>query len=323
MDEELTPTINLGEHPLFSGESPGLEYVYHYTRWERLLDIMATGFRLGPLARMNDPRESKDWMLDLLIQGTTLPDETAITAWKEIQDYRRKIRVAAFCLDQPYGNLDNQGRRGYARPRMWAQYADNHRGVCIVLNRVGLEQAIRRRYPERDGSWVRAGRVQYVETPQEDVMSSSVVLNSVDQARESVQEHFYRHAERLFFTKHVDWRDENEYRWVYYDADQSQTGEDGLKAPFVDIKAHVAAVVLGADYADAHLPIARMFAQIHNIGGVLVRCSWRGLYLHLETFADDGNRLIAYGQTSSRPPHVDMLMDKRLWSQQESGPVDA
>lgn len=294
MDSKLAPTINLYDHPVFTGEPPGLKYVYHYTRWERLLDIMETGLRLGPLAQMNDPRESKDWLLNLLIQGPTLPDETEMIAQEEIRSYKRKIRVAAFCLDQPFGNMDNQGRRGYARPRMWAQYAENHRGVCIVLDRAGLDQAICQRYPERNASWVRSGRIEYIETAQEDVISRSVELNSADQARESVQEHFHRYAERLFFVKHVDWRDENEYRWVYHDADQSQTGEDGLKAPFVDIKTHVVAIVLGADYADAHLPIARMFAQAHNICGALVRCSWRGLYLHLETFADDGNRLRAY-----------------------------
>lgn len=294
MNRELAPTINPYEHPVFSGEPPILKYVFHYTKWERLLDIMETGLRLGPLAQMNDPRESKDWLPNFLIQGQDLTDEATIIAEEESRNYKRRIRVSAFCLDQPFGMVENQGRRGYARPRMWAQYADNHRGVCIVLDRAGLDLAIRERYPDRNASWVRSGKVQYVETPQEDVISSSVVLKSADQARESVQEHFHRYAERLFFTKHVDWRDENEYRWVYYDADQSQTGEDGFKAPFVDIRPHVVAIVLGADYADAHLPVARMFAQVHNIHGVIVRCWWRGLYLHLESFADDGNRLRAY-----------------------------
>ena len=67
---------------------------------------------------------------------------------------------------------------------MWAQYADNHCGVCIVLDQAGLDQAIRKRYPERDFSWVLSGTAQYIETPQEDVMSSSVELTSADQARE-------------------------------------------------------------------------------------------------------------------------------------------
>ena len=95
-------------------------------------------------------------------------------AEEEARDYKSKIRVAAFCLDQPFGNMDNQGRRGYARPRMWAQYAENHHGVCIVLDRAGLDQAIRQRYPEQGASWMRSGKVQYIETAQEDAISISV-----------------------------------------------------------------------------------------------------------------------------------------------------
>jgi hypothetical protein len=33
------------------------KYVYHYTRWERLLDIGYTGVLFGSLAAVNDPRE--------------------------------------------------------------------------------------------------------------------------------------------------------------------------------------------------------------------------------------------------------------------------
>jgi hypothetical protein len=291
----LTSTIRLSDHPVFGGEPASQKYVYHYTRWERLLDIMETGFRLGPLAQMNDPRESKEWLLPITVSGVTFPAVGVKAAEEEIRNYKRKIRVAACCLDQPAVNRDNHGRRGYARPRMWAQYTDNHRGVCIILDRAGLDRAIRQRYPAINTSWVRGGSVQYVETPLEDVMNREMFLNSPDEAVGNVREHFARYAEQLFFTKHIDWRDENEYRWVYYDADQSQTGEDGLTAPFVDIKTHVVAVVLGADYSDAHLPIARMFAQVHNIHGTVVRCVWRGLYLQLEVFADDGSRLIVQG----------------------------
>lgn len=32
--------------------------------------------------------------------------------------------------------------RGFARARMWAQYADNHTGVCMVLRRNAFEDAV-------------------------------------------------------------------------------------------------------------------------------------------------------------------------------------
>jgi hypothetical protein len=82
------------------------------------------------------------------------------------------------------------------------------------------------------------------------------------------------------------------YRWVYYDADESGTGKDGFNRPSIDIKGCVVALVLGADYADAHLPVARPFAESHSLNGDVVRCRWDRLNLHLHTFFDDGRQLL-------------------------------
>ncbi|WP_458179926.1 DUF2971 domain-containing protein [Bradyrhizobium sp. 14AA] len=32
--------------------------------------------------------------------------------------------------------------RGFCRPRMWQQYGDNYRGVCMVYDRQALDDAI-------------------------------------------------------------------------------------------------------------------------------------------------------------------------------------
>jgi hypothetical protein len=295
MESNPQPMIDVKAHAVFNFEpfeTPGdpRRYVYHYTRWERLLDIMQAGFRLGALTAMNDPRESKDWNLPTATQEPgPMVDQGAVN--RTVASYRRKIRLGAFCIDQPYGAADNQGRRGYARPRMWAQYAENHKGVCVVMSRAGLNEAIRARYPDHDGSWVHDGSVKYVETAQED--PSTRFVNFLGQANDielTVRDYFYELRESMFFVKHADWRDENEYRWVYYDADESGTGVDGFKKPFVNIKNNVvAALVLGADYADSHLPVARMFAEAHGLAGDVVRCRWDRLNLNLVPFAEDGD----------------------------------
>ena len=279
-----TPGIDLGSHPVFNdgalADGDSERYVYHYTKWERLLDIMHTGLRLGPLAQMNDPRESKDWYPPLVFRGDLRLTANEIAVFnRAVAEYRKRIRIVAFCLDQPFGEGYNRSRRGYSRPRMWAQYAENHKGVCIVMDRVGLDQAIRLGYPDQRDSWVLAGKVEYVETAPDDPASRAIVLRDDHDIEASVQDSFTQFAHRLFFVKHVDWRDENEYRWVYYDSDGTGTGINGLRGPFVDIRNHVVALVLGADYADAHLPVARMFAQWHNISRDVVRCRWEGLSL--------------------------------------------
>jgi hypothetical protein len=278
------PGIDLGSHPVFNdrtlADGNSERYVYHYTKWERLLDIMHTGLRLGPLAQMNDPRESKEWYPPLSFRGDAQFTAKEIAAFNQaIAGYKKMIRIAASCLDRPFNEGYNRSRRGYSRPRMWAQYAENHKGVCIVIDRAGLDRAIHLRYPDQRASWVLAGKVEYVETARDDPATLAIVLRADNDIEASVQDHFSEFADRLFFVKHVDWCDENEYRWVYYDSDGTGTGANGSQGPFVDIKSHVVALVLGADYADAHLPVARLFAQSHNISKDVVRCKWEGLNL--------------------------------------------
>jgi hypothetical protein len=192
---------------------------------------MHTGLRLGALGQMNDPRESKDWHPPLVFRGDLQLTENEIDAFnRAVAECKKRIRVAAFCLDQPFDEEYNRSRRGYSRPRMWAQYAENHKGVCIVMDRSGLDQAIHLRYPDQRDSWVLAGKVEYVETARDDPASRAIVLRDDHNIEASVQDHFRMLAARLFFVKQVDWRDENEYRWVYYDSDGAGTGAEGHKA---------------------------------------------------------------------------------------------
>jgi len=306
MVTNLSPMIELKGHPVFDYEDPNGpadpdKYVYHYTRWERLLNIMETGFRLSVLAYMNDPRESQDWILHTTIYTTIYEPEIRVdrdALDKAVAAYKRRLRASAFCLDQPSTGEHAPSVRGYGRPRMWAQYAENHRGVCIVFDRESLNQAIRTTYPDHDGSFVRDGRVNYV-TSHNDPASIALEYRE-GEAEACVNEYFTRYGASLFFTKHVDWRDENEYRWLYFDADESGTGRDGMKNPYVDIKDSVIGLVLGADYEAAHLPVAQMFAERYGLNGNIVQCLWNRLALYLIPFANEGGRLIRAG----KPPKI-------------------
>lgn len=124
-------------------------------------------------------------------------------------------------------------------------------------------------------------------------MSRPVSITRDRSISEAVKVYMRKAAKQLFFTKHVDWRGENEYRWIFYDSDESGTGPSGCKSPYVEIRNNVVAgIVLGGDYSNAHLPVARMFAEVHGLEGNIVRCRWSGLALYLDRFSDDGEKLI-------------------------------
>jgi hypothetical protein len=308
MIADLEAMIQISGHPVFDYELPDDsgdlgEFVYHYTGWDRLEHLMENGLRLGTLAGMNDPRESKDWLLNAVTLSGVPVNRTALN--EAVADYKRKIRIGAFCLDLPSTPDGSQSSRGYARPRMWAQYADNHRGVCLILDRERLGKAIRARYPDDGKCWVQAGKVHYKAA--HDDPSWITIQYREDDVSAGVLQSFNAHRDTIFFVKHMDWRDENEYRWVYFDADQAETGDDGRKGHFVNINGSVVGLVLGADYANCHLPLAREFAGHFHLDGSIVRCVWNGLTLHLATFADAGGALV---QLKVEPETVDFAIDE-------------
>lgn len=43
-------------------------------------------------------------------------------------------------------HMDDIFRRGFCKPRMWAQYAERHAGVCLVLDRQKLNESVEKRF---------------------------------------------------------------------------------------------------------------------------------------------------------------------------------
>jgi hypothetical protein len=92
---------------------------------------------------MRDPLESKPRFLPAVF--ITPPDkktsdqemEIALTeAHTRLNQLRRCSKILSLTIDAPgyEGNAEIFGR-GYARARMWEQYSEQHRGVCLMLRR--------------------------------------------------------------------------------------------------------------------------------------------------------------------------------------------
>lgn len=122
------------------------KYVFHYTTLDvTLRHILATGqLRFGPYARTNDPRENKDWEFTWVKEdGTSVTDLAG--GYAGLRDRanalgKRLCRLLCVTQDEAGPHLG----RGYCHPRMWAQYADGHKGVCLVLEKAALRAEIDR-----------------------------------------------------------------------------------------------------------------------------------------------------------------------------------
>ena len=118
--------------------------------------------RLHKVGKTNDPRESRPWELPTLqtFGNQNNPDNEKII--KEANDMirnnipkvmRDEWKVACFTLNAK--NYEGQQdtikvlydayiNPGYARPRMWAQYAENHKGICLMLDKNLFEKIFNR-----------------------------------------------------------------------------------------------------------------------------------------------------------------------------------
>jgi hypothetical protein len=227
--------------------------VAHYSRSKHLARILGEQrLRFGPVADIADPRESNLGWIDTEGIGDTehAPYAFQAKAMKQCAGkYLRLLCAAAPRNRQPDSDVVEEAN--YGRPRMWAQYAENGTGFCVVLNANRLEEAARELVS--DDRHLLAGRVNYYHwlhlvsgscciqhgpnhpPPEESQLFE--ILSANDMLRS------------IYFKKSIDWQGEDEYRLLIY----SERDGDEL----ISIDGVVGFVVLGQDFPEDRVEEAR------------------------------------------------------------------
>jgi hypothetical protein len=199
--------------------------VYHYTKASTAIKhILPSGtIQLGSYATTNDPKETRNWSFGVrstsdLDLGKYKMDELSRKLSSLLKE---KTQVCCFSQDKPPLSgiqLSDILHRGYAKPRMWAQYAENHRGVCMVFNRDRLLQKI---IQQTSNKAVIAGEVIYDDEPVihgthlHEYMINADLLESLG-IEAYAQHHLKEYVQPLFFRKLKDWQDEREWRVIAF-----------------------------------------------------------------------------------------------------------
>jgi hypothetical protein len=202
------------------------KYVYHYTKAHIALDhiIKERSLRFGKYINTNDPKETKTWQFDI---GTNENRDlgrynmNALSEWLS-RELKLKTKLVCFSTDtDPLtgDHISDIFKRGYCKPRMWAQYADNHTGICLVFARQKLSELIDAQFGT--SYLILSGHVSYVDRiivrklDEQQYMINLDFLESVGKEA-YVRSHLETHYKVLFFEKMSDWRDESEFRWVIF-----------------------------------------------------------------------------------------------------------
>ncbi len=214
------------------------KYLYHYTSINAALKILdSEKLRFSMISRANDTIESKP-KIEFPYDDSDSDIEEKISTVKDHIQNINKYHIALLCFskDAPKSK-NNAGKeksqtsidenqyytdlsgRGFALPRMWAQYAEDNCGVCLMFNREKLLSEVNK---QLSGFFIEAMDVTYKKNFEcvkldKELFDSIYLQLSQDKSILVMNSFLKDKANRDFviynyFTKSMDWKNENEFR---------------------------------------------------------------------------------------------------------------
>ncbi|MDP2588157.1 hypothetical protein BCT47_14170 [Vibrio splendidus] len=227
--------------------------LFHFTRKETALEyiLFNRSLRFGEFSGTNDPQEYKSKLTGVIGSGWEKHHEPKMEEVVFLVDklLREKSKFISFCQNDMVG--DSLYSHGVLKSRMWAQYGENHRGVCIVVSKAKLIEQLTVQFELNYR--VDCGKIRYEEpdldrnipclkidgTELDSLTSSDVAINFVT-----------KHISDLLFTKQPDYKDEAEFRFVL-----TPKSLDLVSVPIdIDLLQCVHSVILGDAFPKVYEP---------------------------------------------------------------------
>lgn len=264
---------------MFGEEVDTDKFLYHYTTIETALEkILPNGnLRFSEIINTNDPRERKNWNFVLTCPSPKIPqgDKYLEIIAEANCIFKRNCKLLCFSSDvtDENANTFNLTINGFKHPRMWAQYAENHRGICLVFEKKKLSKNIAESL--KDKGILHHGYVNYTQS----IHSYDAFHLNYDEIcfkglNIYLMEHLSKFYRELFFEKNIDWRDECEYRWVIIGNNSNEE--------YVSIRNAICGVIVGADFPTVYKVVIEKFCQEYKINAAKI--NWCNGEAHAEPF---------------------------------------
>lgn len=228
-------------------------FLYHYTSLSSACKIFeSNSLKLSNLTNTNDPLE---FLSPEKCGFSSCGDIDYKKVFQELilsgQKRRNYVRMLCFCKDlfctsEEWKNEKNQDFadnllfKGWARSRMWAQYADNHSGVCLVFDKDEFKKCFDS-LANNDIEILKDKKIEYTNyiSKLESAMSPKGIQCDYSD--------FYLESDRkdFLFYKCEDYRDENEYRFCLINRALKSPDE----AMFVNYGVSLKAVIFGQRFS--------------------------------------------------------------------------
>ena len=240
--------------------------IFHYTKLSVGIEkiLFERRIHLSLVKDTNDPREYS--YRTFYAVGSRMPDDFSKLYSQVLDELDRLLRfqsrIVCFCSNRRPRILVNDHKTkedadsivgGWAKSRMWSQYAEGHTGLCLVFSKKAIEEQM-----QSVSEFYRIDQVRY--GPPEAISAQGMTINGNTLSQQGVKDYSINHLratyESLLFLKNIDYRDEAECRLFVFDPMSA--------FEYMDISKSLKAVVIGDRTPEVYLPLIK--SQCADLG---------------------------------------------------------
>lgn len=216
--------------------------LFHYTSSKTALKyiLQTNTIKFATRKHSHDPIEKEELVFtstSLQSQENMSDDEDYIKSTNYINlinKARNTTKYACFCIDKGI-IIGNKWNKGAFKSRMWSQYANKHKGICIVLNKETMVENVNNYISNFPLSFPLSGPVVYNNEHYLSVNKFHVSTEVLD-INNPIQ-YLKKSTKEFFFTKIKDYENEQEYRICIYNTNK--------KAEYISIANAIQGVIIG------------------------------------------------------------------------------
>lgn len=221
------------------------------------------------LLNTNDPLEFENYFLTI-IHDIGVPHSEVNKLFEKSKEVNRIVKqctkLSCFSMDKKYSDYIDPVlyfHKGFCKSRMWSQYADKHRGVCLIFNLEKMNEYINRGIDDIDGPIGSPIRIYFGEVKYDNKLHDLKKALTLDynKYKEIVPlDIVHSHVKDYLFTKILDYVDEQEYRFCLY-SDTFKKDESFL----IDYADSLEGIILGYNFPGVYMINIRELAKLNRI----------------------------------------------------------
>lgn len=240
--------------------------VYHYTKSQYVIEhiLFKNQLRLSPRVNSIDPIENiEPIILECSVDYEDNPVLDKKTGDQSIEKVKKKLantKQLCFCMNDSPNNLKNNidvpmEVYGFMKPRMWDQYGDHYKGVCLAFDLEKLKKA----------SNYDNDPINYMNYRDITWLDRYFDLNELHHKGDDYCNEFLCKMNKVLFAKHKDYSQENEYRFL----SQSENEFD-----YLDIKDSLMGIIVSPE-ENSEFAVKYLEKYSKNFSVELLYIFWR------------------------------------------------